>query len=250
MRRALRTWSRMASSARTVGLPRGLFGPDAVDVGYEPWRALGESALRVGPDGRAAIVTHRGVLVRLAAGQHLGRQTTRNPSCLDRPPLRAAVNGFAWGYGMAPAIRKSGWLAVADLELDVTLVQLACGRRARTLTVAAPGHAAVTATAARCPGSVPPLDRRRWRRARSICVTRRAAPRSDIWCAAIGCVCWFAPPMEHGSESRSARRAGRPAARAAGSLPAPSAGSPCSRQCPIDQAMLAAFIGRGNAPRS
>ena len=117
----------MALPARTVRLPRGLFGPDAVDVGYEPWRVLRESALRVGPDGRAAIVTHRGVLVRLAAGQHLGRQTTRNPSCLDRPPLRAAVNGFVWGYGMAPAIRKSGWLAVADLELDVALVQLACG---------------------------------------------------------------------------------------------------------------------------
>jgi hypothetical protein len=111
-----------------VALPRGLFGPDLVDVGYEPWTAVQATALRLGPSPDAPVVlSDREEPVELAAGQHFGRQTTRNPGCRDVPPLRAAVNGFVWGYCMAPATRKSGWMQLADLTPDVDLEQLACG---------------------------------------------------------------------------------------------------------------------------
>jgi len=109
-------------------LPPGLFGPDRVDVAYEPWRALRPTALHVGPDSSSPVVlAESGEQVELAADQHLGRQTTRNPACLDRPPLRAAVDGFVWGYCMPPAIRKSGWMRLADLEADPAFEELACG---------------------------------------------------------------------------------------------------------------------------
>ncbi|MGZ6641669.1 MAG: hypothetical protein ACXVFT_07505 [Solirubrobacteraceae bacterium] len=109
-------------------LTAGLFGPDGVDVAYEPWRALRRTELRVGPDtGSPVVLTDRGEPVYLDAGGHLGRQTTRNPACLDRPPLRPAVGGFVWGYCMAPAIRKSGWMRLGDLEADRAFEDLACG---------------------------------------------------------------------------------------------------------------------------
>ncbi len=109
-------------------LPPGLFGPDRVDVAYEPWRARRPTALHVGPDIRSPLVlAERGEPVELDAGQHLGRQTTRNPACRDRPPLRAAVGGFVWGYCMPPAIRKSGWMQLVDLEVDPAYEGLACG---------------------------------------------------------------------------------------------------------------------------
>jgi hypothetical protein len=111
-----------------VVLPRGIFGADLVDVAYEPWRAVRSTALRLGPSVRApAVLADTGEPVELAADQHLGRQTTRNPGCLDAPPLRAAVDGFVWGYCMPPATRKSGWMRLSDLERDPALEQLACG---------------------------------------------------------------------------------------------------------------------------
>lgn len=105
-----------------------VFGPDLVDVAYEPWRAVRSTVLRLGPSSRApAIRSDDGEAVELATGQHLGRQTTRNPACLDAPPLRPAVDGFVWGYGMPPATRKSGWTSLSDLEPDPTFDELACG---------------------------------------------------------------------------------------------------------------------------
>jgi hypothetical protein len=111
-----------------VALPPGVFGTDLVDVAYEPWRAVRSTVLRVGPSTRAAAVTSdSGESVELVAGQHLGRQTTRNPQCLDSPPLRGAVDGFVWGYCMPPATRKSGWMLLSALEPDPGFEGLACG---------------------------------------------------------------------------------------------------------------------------
>ena len=111
-----------------MSLPRGIFGPDQVDVGYEPWQAVRGTTLRVGPSALAPpVLSDAGEPVALAVGQHLGRQTTRNPACLDAPPLRAAVNGFVWGYCLPPAVRKSGWMQLADLTPDTALERLACG---------------------------------------------------------------------------------------------------------------------------
>jgi hypothetical protein len=115
-------------SGEAVALPRGIFGPDLVDVAYEPWRALRSTALRVGPsDGAPVVLSGSDVPVELAAAQHLGRQTTRNPECLDSPPLRPATEGFVWGYCMAPVTRKSGWMRLSDLVPDPELDRLACG---------------------------------------------------------------------------------------------------------------------------
>ena len=117
-----------AASSRALTLPPGLFGPDQVDVAYEPWRAHAGTTLHVGPSSSSPVVlADDGQAVRLVAEQHLGRQSLRNPACADTPPLRPAVNGFVWGYGMPPAIRKSGWVLVADLEADPQFGQLACG---------------------------------------------------------------------------------------------------------------------------
>jgi hypothetical protein len=111
-----------------VSVPRGVFGTDQVDVSYEPWRAVRPTPLRLGPSARAPQVrSDDGVPVGLAAGQHLGRQSTRNPGCLDSPPLRGSVDGFVWGYCLPPAVRKSGWMRVADLEPDPAFEGLACG---------------------------------------------------------------------------------------------------------------------------
>src|SRR3954468_3358633 len=119
---------RSSGSVSRVVLPRGLYGADQVDVAYEPWRALRRTALRLGTDVQAPVVrADDGTGVVLEAGQHFGRQSTRNPGCVERPPLRPAVAGFVWGYCMPPATRKSGWMALADLEADLDLERRACG---------------------------------------------------------------------------------------------------------------------------
>lgn len=111
-----------------VALPRGFYGHDQVDVAYEPWRAVRATPLRVGPSADAPVVlADDGVPVELLAGQHLGRQSTRNPRCRDTPPLRGAAGGFVWGYCLSPVPHKSGWMRLSDLEPDAGLEQLACG---------------------------------------------------------------------------------------------------------------------------
>lgn len=111
-----------------MSLPRGLFGTDGVDVGYEPWRAIRQTTLRVGPSPAAPVVkSDSGETVELPIDQHFGRQTTRNPGCLDRPPLRGAVDGFVWGYCIPPVTRKSGWMLLSALEPDLAFERLACG---------------------------------------------------------------------------------------------------------------------------
>jgi hypothetical protein len=115
-------------STQRQTLPRGLYGTDQVDVAYEPWRAITPTVLRVGPNADApAVLADDGSVVGLEAGQRFGRQSTRNPRCLDRPPLRPAVAGFVWGYCMPPATAKSGWMRVADLVADPQSEPRACG---------------------------------------------------------------------------------------------------------------------------
>jgi hypothetical protein len=86
------------------------------------------TTLRVGPDpGAPVVLADSGDPVRVGVDDHFGRQTVRNPACLDRPPLRAALNGYAWGYAMPPAVRKSGWARLADLAPAPAHDELACG---------------------------------------------------------------------------------------------------------------------------
>jgi hypothetical protein len=97
-------------------------------VAYEPWRVRAPTTLRVGPaSGAPVVLTDSGEAVAFDVGRNVGRQSVRNPTCLEVPPLRATVNGFVWVYGMPPASRKSGWVRLADLEPDPTCPELACG---------------------------------------------------------------------------------------------------------------------------
>src|SRR3954454_20264561 len=119
---------RSAAQRRLLTLPRGLYGADQVDVAYEPWRALRRTTLPLAADAQPPpVLADDGNVVLLEVGQHLGRQSTRNPGCLDKPPLRPAVGGFVWGYCMPPATRKSGWMRLADLEADPEAERHACG---------------------------------------------------------------------------------------------------------------------------
>jgi len=108
-------------------LPPRIYGPDLVDVAYEPWRAVAFAKMRVGPSVAAPVVLARDEVVVVEPGLHFGRQSTRNPRCLDHPPLRLAVDGFVWGYVLAPGHRKSGWIPLAVLERDLGLDREACG---------------------------------------------------------------------------------------------------------------------------
>lgn len=116
-----------AARAARARLPARIFGPDQVDVAYEPWAVTTDTPLRIGPDDSAAPVLRSGVEVVLAEGGHFGRQSFRNPNCLDRPRLRAAVNGWVWGYGIRPNSQKSGWARLEDLEPDLDFRGAACG---------------------------------------------------------------------------------------------------------------------------
>jgi hypothetical protein len=109
------------------GLPARIYGPDEVDVAYEPWRAAGLARMRVGPSPTAPVVLARDEEVIVEPGLHFGRQSTRNPRCVDHPALRAAVDGFAWGYVLPPGHRKSGWIPLDVLERDLGFPGLACG---------------------------------------------------------------------------------------------------------------------------
>jgi hypothetical protein len=109
------------------GLPARIYGPDEVDVAYEPWRAVGLARMRVGPSPTAPVVLARDEEVIVEPGLHFGRQSTRNPRCADHPALRAAVDGFAWGYVLPPGHRKSGWIPLDVLERDLGFLGLACG---------------------------------------------------------------------------------------------------------------------------
>src|SRR5215218_6836403 len=64
------------AATRVLTLPPGLFGPDQVDVAYDPWLALAATGLHVGPTSRSPVVlSDSGEAVSLGIGQHLGRQT-------------------------------------------------------------------------------------------------------------------------------------------------------------------------------
>jgi hypothetical protein len=113
---------------RIAALPARIYGPDQVDVAYEPWRVLRDSPQRIGPGAAAApVLGSGGAPVVMRAETHVGRQSTRNPACSDRPPLRPALGGWVWVYGLPPNSRKSGWVALADLEPDPDHPESACG---------------------------------------------------------------------------------------------------------------------------
>lgn len=109
-------------------VPSGAVGQDAVAVCYSPYEVvatepsterLGKTgvAVRKGPHPDAEIVlTNAGDEVFVQQGGHFARQSDREaPGCAS-PPMRAAVDGWIWGYpGNDVRSKKSGWI---PLEVD------------------------------------------------------------------------------------------------------------------------------------
>ncbi|HEY6758257.1 MAG TPA: hypothetical protein VI318_02160 [Baekduia sp.] len=91
----------------------GCFRGDEVNIGYRPYRAIRDTAVRTGRGEAFAAV------VSLRAGQGLGRQTVRNPGHLDLPPDRSpatGADGEPWIWVYARSHGGSGWIPLADAE--------------------------------------------------------------------------------------------------------------------------------------
>jgi hypothetical protein len=91
----------------------GCWTTSEVNVGYYPFRVKAtEAHLRVGPSSRF----HSVATVR--RGQRVGVQSTRNPDCHDRPPMRLERNGYVWCYANQKG--TSGWILRSAIEEDTS----------------------------------------------------------------------------------------------------------------------------------
>jgi hypothetical protein len=91
----------------------GLFSGHEVNIGYRPYRAVRDTAIRVGRDARLQAVTP------LHPGQGVGRQTVRNPDHDDLPPDRPPerdAGGREWVWVYARRQGGSGWIPLDDIE--------------------------------------------------------------------------------------------------------------------------------------
>lgn len=83
----------------------------SVNVGWHPYRAT----------RRTPILRAEGeVLGYLDTNDTFSLQSTRNPHCLDAPPLRPArvANGITYRWGYAADESLTGWVADTDLRWD------------------------------------------------------------------------------------------------------------------------------------
>jgi hypothetical protein len=83
----------------------------SVNVGWYPYRAVRRTPI---------LMAEGEVLGWLDAGDTFSLQSTRNPRCLDAPPLRPArdVDGALHRWGYAADGSTTGWVADADLVWD------------------------------------------------------------------------------------------------------------------------------------
>lgn len=105
-----------ASTGYTAQTPTCGGIPDAwtkasVNVGWYPYRANKPTSIY-----RA----EGNVIGALGTGDTFSLQSTRNPSCLDSPPIRPPRNyngeDYYWGYAASGSL--TGWVKAADLTYD------------------------------------------------------------------------------------------------------------------------------------
>jgi hypothetical protein len=111
-----------ARAAARCGIT-GCWDTGDVDVCYTPWVTNKNAAIRSGPGaGYRQIAT-------IEQGKHWGRQSTRNPSCLQNPGPQVSENNYIWGYNITGTSSPgtSGWISLADVAPDTGWVGSACG---------------------------------------------------------------------------------------------------------------------------
>jgi len=91
----------------------------SVNVGWYPYRALRRTPI---------LLAEGEVLGWLDAHDTFNLQSTRNPHCLDAPPLRPArtAGGVTYRWGYAASGSQTGWVAEADLAWDADDADRAC----------------------------------------------------------------------------------------------------------------------------
>lgn len=92
----------------------------AVNIAYYPMQVATTTQLISGDTwggGRGLVLATLDPLTKV------GIQSTRNPNCLDTPPLRPAIDGWVFGYvrGAAGTETSVGWMRASDLILDAGL---------------------------------------------------------------------------------------------------------------------------------
>ena len=84
-----------------------------VNVGYYPYRVRAvEAHIRVGPSSNFHSVA------TVQRNARIGVQSTRNPDCVDLPPMHAPRNGYVWCYANQKG--TSGWILLSALEQDTS----------------------------------------------------------------------------------------------------------------------------------
>lgn len=95
------------SGGMTCGGLGDAWTKSAVNIGYYPFK------IKPGVNTNLYTCDNRPIEA-LGPGQGFAAQSTRNPGCIENPPLRPALNGFVFGYARGSA--KSGWVPADALE--------------------------------------------------------------------------------------------------------------------------------------
>ncbi len=103
--------SRYRAATPTCGGLSDAYTKAAVNVGWVPYRTIRATSI---------MQSEGHVLGTLAAGKTFNLQTTRNPTCIDSPPLRPPLShgghAYRWGYAGQGAL--TGWVRDEDLVYD------------------------------------------------------------------------------------------------------------------------------------
>lgn len=100
------------------------WGNAVVNVAYFPFRTARATPLLSGEPGCGSAPGAGRVVAMLPAGARFGAQSTRNPNCIDSPPLRSGVRGadnalYRFGYAPdATGETQYGWVRIVDLTYD------------------------------------------------------------------------------------------------------------------------------------
>src|SRR5699024_2996244 len=89
----------------------------ADNVGYYPYKARSNFGdvhviAGIGQDG----LDEDMILATLEPGDLFGVQSTRNPNCMDNPPLRKYTSGTGYVFGYVPDKNIYGWVEANQLD--------------------------------------------------------------------------------------------------------------------------------------
>lgn len=88
---------------------KGAYSSDQVNIGWYGYEVTKTTRIRIGPSWQFP------ERVTVMAGKRMGRQSVRNPSGKDNPPLRPVARdstGKAWAWCYDPESKEQGWVPV------------------------------------------------------------------------------------------------------------------------------------------